>query len=292
MEGPTGPVLSGVRLEDVQAFSAAVQDLRGEVAENSAPWRDILVVYALVNPQDSKAIVLRGMEPAKKIPHTLIDFSFWLQAAWEVYKVTGDKDFLRTIQSHADTIMDQSESKMDAQRTYYPVKKDFEFTQMAMAQAWRVLGYSHGVTRFPGRAVYCEQHFQKLRAFLEKRQALQGLSDKTLELWAQHWNLRPNVQSPIPWSPLVSGPANAVTFWVRDTFGVGVQPFHFDFNPALDCSKKMKPRLVLPYRKGSLDLKIETCGQTLHKTTVDGKRADLLIISDIDHDLKINFYLQ
>jgi len=292
MEGPTGPVLSGVSPETSRIFSLALKSLHREILENPAPWRDILIVYALVDPEVSKSKVLQGLEQGKKKPLPFVEFSFWLQSAWEVFKVTGDKDFLKLVQAHADAVMDRSESKMDSRRRYYPVQKEFLPTQMAMAQAWRVLGFTHGVTRFPGRAVYCEQHFQKLRSFLETRQDFQTLSDGILTNWAMHWDLKPKTGGLFPWSNLTDSSAGMVALWVRDSFGIEFQAFQFNFKPHWVCTEKTNPQLNLPFQKGILKLTMVKCGEHLKKLVVDGKKTDNLVVSDVDRELNIKLYLE
>lgn len=291
-QGPKGPVLSGVPSESARIFSMALQNLQREIAANPAPWRDILIVYALVDPQGAKTKVLAGLEQGKKTPLALIDFSFWLQAAWEVFKVTGDKDFLRRIQVYADDVMDRSENKMDAERRYYPVSKDFLVTQLAMAQAWRVLGFTHGVTRFPGRAIYCEQHFQRLRRFLEGREDFQNLSDNVLLTWAQLWDLKPNPRGHLAWSHLTDSSAGMVAVWLRDTFGIALRAFQFEFQPQWPCVEKSKPQLNLPFQKGVLQVTMVSCGEQLKKLVVDGHRSENLIVSDIDRTLSVKLYLE
>lgn len=249
-------------------------------ASDLQAWRLIWLVQALLEPERSRALLL-----SKTPGEALLERGFWILAAYEVFKASGDRRLLETAAATAAAFLDAAEAMRASPSRLYVEggsRGDFLQTNLLLAQVWRVSGWMEALLGHAPRALFCENRFQELR--LRLRPHLAGSLTPEDAALADVIDMRASGEEAQRqagrayetlgqcWSG--DNDAAAAVHMLRDVFGVVLWPEDFELRAARDCDfGKARIHLsALPFRRARYFITLKGCGRSAQATS-NGKSA-------------------
>jgi len=265
--------------------SQGLKDLQEDLFSKSQPWKRIWQVGALLFPEISKERVLTPIESGERPPFTDRELAWWTLASWEVFVSTGNRQVLEKVAPHANILIEETEQRRDPKNKLLKMPLETEKNlevNLAMAQAWRVLGRMQGILKDRSRALYCENRYQQIRLLLKNRLQNPDLSQE-VQAYAQIWQILPNPKnSPYQFNlfartfdPKDSKAMGPMIHSLRDLFGIRLWPYELAFDAKRPCKGKNEPLFLdsFSYRDAKFSIELKDCGEKVQSLRLDGKKV-------------------